>query len=436
MSDVFAPNFTTEPYWWDEARPTNGDSDLPDTTDLLIIGGGYTGLNAAITAQRHGVSATVVDAEQIGWGASSRNGGQVGGGLKFGVDALERRYGKDRARQILQAAHAAFPFIEQVIEREQIDCDYVRCGKFVQAWSRRHYEGMAAKVKTVAELSGHPAYLVPREQQRNEVNSDLYFGGYVSEAGGLLHPGKYARGLRDAAVRAGARTVSGARATTIRRQGSGFSVEFGRRSVRAASVLVATNAYSLGPAGGVLPWLTRRIVPITSYIVATEEIGQDRVRSLFPTMRAITDTRNLLNYFRPSPDGKRILWGGRARLAETTEEFTAPILHRFMTNVIPSLRDVKLSHAWKGNVGFTFDFIPHIGQHDGVHYAAGCQGSGVAMMSWLGHNAALSIAGRSDNFALSDLPFPSRPGYRGRPWFLPIVGEWYRFQDLMERRRS
>jgi glycine/D-amino acid oxidase-like deaminating enzyme len=294
---------------------------------------------------------------------------------------------------------------------------------------------MEKKVEIIAELSGLPAYLVPRSRQREELASDHYHGGYVSEAGGLLHPAKYAAGLRRVAHQAGARLVSGVRVTGIAPSGSGFSVSVGGRRIRAAAVLVATNGYSHERSrGGAFPWLARRMVPITSYIVATEEIGENRVRDLFPTMRAVSDTRNLLNYFRPSPDGKRILWGGRARLTETTVEFTAPILHRFMTDVIPSLGQVKLTHAWKGNVGFTFDFIPHLGRHDGIHYAAGCQGSGVAMMSWLGHNAALEVAGRpSGAFALAQLPFPSRPGYTGHPWFLPIVGEWYRLRDKLER---
>lgn len=438
MTQVFAQDFKAAPYWWETAAPTNDSQELPDEVDFLVVGGGYTGLNAAITAQRAGISTTVVDAEPIGWGGSSRNGGQVTGGLKFGVDALTRSYGSERAHQILQAAHAAFPFIEDLIAREQIDCDYVRSGKFVAAWSKRHYATMEAKVDVLAKLSGHPARLVPPSQQREELASDHYCGGYVSEAGGLLHPAKYVLELKRVALQAGAKLAGGVQVTKITPRGTGFAVSAGGRTIRAASVLVATNAYSdQGSRGDALPWLTRRIVPITSYMIATEEIGEDRVKALFPTMRAVSDTRNLLNYFRASPDGKRILWGGRARLTETTVEFTAPILHRFMTDVIPSLKDVKLTHAWKGNVGFTFDFIPHLGKHDGIHYAAGCQGSGVAMMSWLGHNAALEVAGRpAGTFALADLPFPSRPGYSGRPWFLPIVGEWYRFRDFVDRRAA
>jgi glycine/D-amino acid oxidase-like deaminating enzyme len=154
-------------------------------------------------------------------------------------------------------------------------------------------------------------------------------------------------------------------------------------------------------------------------------------------VRAAADTRNLLNYYRPSPDGTRILWGGRDSFAPASPEQAAPVLHGFMTDVFPVLRDVKIPRAWTGNVAFTFDFIPHIGVEDGVHYAAGCQGSGVAMASWLGHQAALKLSGRgNDAFAFDRLPFPNKPFYTGRPWFMPIVGEWYRLRDRIERRAA
>jgi glycine/D-amino acid oxidase-like deaminating enzyme len=142
----------------------------------------------------------------------------------------------------------------------------------------------------------------------------------------------------------------------------------------------------------------------------------------------------VLNYFRPSPDGKRVLWGGRASFRKATPEQSAPVLHATMVETFPDLRDSRITHAWTGFVAFTFDGLPHIGVQDGVHYAAGCQGSGVAMATWLGHNVALKMAGAAnERFALDDLHFPTRPTYSGNPWFLPIVGTYYQLRDKLDR---
>jgi glycine/D-amino acid oxidase-like deaminating enzyme len=186
-----------------------------------------------------------------------------------------------------------------------------------------------------------------------------------------------------------------------------------------------------------MPWLARRLLPVASYIIATEPLDPALVRKLFPTGRMISDSRRVLSYFRPSPDGTRVIWGGRASFSDVTATQAAPVLARMMAAVFPDLRGVALSHCWRGNVAFSFDFLPHLGTQDGIHYAAGCQGSGVAMMSWMGHQAALAVAGRGNQrFSLGEMTMPTLPGYRGRPWFLPLVGGWYRLNDWWDRRRD
>ncbi len=442
LSDALkAPGFVTRPYWWDAAEPPRRGDCLPARSAVAIVGGGYAGLSAALTLRRLGHEVTVLDAERIGWGASSRNGGAVSGGLKLAKGDLAKRHGEDRAHAILETAAASFPFIEELIAREQIDCDYVRCGRFAPAWTPAHYQGMAARAERIAQLTGHAVRMVPREKQREALGSDHYFGGMITDGAGSLHPGKYARGLAEAAERAGAVLVDGVRVSGIRRQGGGFHLATTKGEMTADAVLVATNGYSRGPgggsAGGAMPWLAKRLMPIASYIIATEPLPEGMIDRLFPHRRVISDSRRVLNYFRASPDGSRIVWGGRASFRDATAEDAAPALHKAMVTVFPELKNIRVTHAWNGNVAFTFDFLPHIGVQDGIHYAAGCQGSGVAMASWMGHNAALKLAGAANkNFALDSLHFPTMPFYDGTPWFLPIVGEWYRFRDRLDRMRA
>jgi glycine/D-amino acid oxidase-like deaminating enzyme len=434
---MFSSDFRTAPYWWDAAEPAERGTDLPAEAEVAIVGGGYAGLSAALTLRRLGHAVLVLDAERIGWGASSRNGGMVSGGLKVASGDLSSKFGPEQARAVVGAAAASFPFIEELIAREGIECDYVRCGRFLAAWTPAHYRALEAKAPGIAEATGLPTRMLSRSRQREELGSDHYHGGMVAEATGSLHPGKYARGLADAAARAGATLVGGVRVRQISRAGSGMRIETDKGAVNSGAVLVATNGYSRTPdRAAAMPWLARRLVPVASYIIATEKLGRERVRELFPNLRMTADTKRVLNYFRPSPDGERVLWGGRASFREggAAPEVAAPTLYRTMTDVFPQIAGVRITHAWTGYVAFTMDGLPHIGEHDGVFFAAGCQGSGVAMASWLGHQVALKLAGAANApFALDLQHFPTIPLYDGRPWFLPIVGEYYRLRDRIDR---
>lgn len=428
---IFADGFRARPWWWEGAEPTAREPiDLPDRAEAVVIGGGYTGLSAALTLARSGHDALVLDAEPIGFGASSRNGGMVSGALKLAAADLAARLGPERARRLLQEAAGSLAFLEETIARERIDCAYRRTGRLVAAWTPRHYEALLARAEVLTEITGAPVHAVPRERLEEELGSDHYAGGLVVEAAGALHPARYVRGLAAAAARAGAILADRTRVRAISRAADAFRVVTDRGEIRARAVLVATNGYT-EPGFG---WLARRLIPVGSYMIATEELPSETISALFPRGRMVSDTKRVLNYFRPDPEGRRVLWGGRASFRAVPPERAAPVLHRVMADVFPALKDVRITHAWTGNVAFTFDFLPHLGRHEGVHYALGCQGSGVAIMTWLGHRAALQMAGAANSETAFDaLPFPTFPGYRGRPWFLPIVGNWYRLRDRIDR---
>jgi glycine/D-amino acid oxidase-like deaminating enzyme len=219
--------------------------------------------------------------------------------------------------------------------------------------------------------------------------------------------------------------------TKLERQGAAWKVETTRGTIVAKDVVVGTNGYT----GEATPELQRRVIPLASYIIATEELPDDLARSLMPNNKSIYDTRRVLTYYRMSGDRKRLIFGGRAKFGPFDAVQTAPILYRIMTEIFPQLKGSKITHAWTGNVAFTFDETPHMGTLDGLHYALGCNGSGVAMMTYLGTQTARKIAGVSNyRTAFETDDFPTHWAYNGNPWFIPWVGRYFRARDWIDRR--
>lgn len=431
---IFAADFRSAPYWWEAAAPETPVPDpLPGQVDVCIIGGGYTGLNCALELARNGVNCLVIDENRIGWGASSRNGGLITGGLKIANSPQAAQLPDEDRERLVAEAIGTFRFVCDLTSREGIDCDLAPVGRFTCAWSKGHYDKLAASIESVARLTGAGAWMVPPERQHEEIGSNHYRGGQVAEGAGTLHPAKYVRGLARAATQAGARLVGACKMTSMRREGSGWIVSTTRGEVSAANVMLATNAYT-GPEA---PWFRRRLVPVASFMIATEELPEDLVRKIAPKARAMADTRRVLSYFRLSPDHRRVLWGGRVGTQDMDSRESARRLHRVMTQVWPELAKAKVTHSWNGNVAFTFDFLPHLGAHDGVHYALGCQGNGVAMQSWLGFQAARAmISAQPSDSMFARFPFTTKPLYSGDPWMLPAVLAWYHLRDWIDRTRG
>jgi glycine/D-amino acid oxidase-like deaminating enzyme len=398
---------------------------LPDSTDVVVVGGGYAGLSTARELAKRGVAVSVVEAQTLGFGASTRNGGIVHPGYKWGPRQLAKRHGPELGRKLYEDTLAGYEATKRLIADEAIDCSFREVGYVELAYAASHVRGLGQVRDSIAEF-GEPSLVVPREKLHDEIGSDAYFGGLVVPGSGLLHPGRYLAGMAAAADRAGADLHEGVRATAIRPQGDHrFVVETERGAVHARDVVVATNGYT----DGVAPSLRRRVIPIGSSIIATEPLPEDLVRALSPNGRAFFDTKNFLYYWHVSAD-RRMVFGGRASFMPSSVERTAAILYRGMLAVHPQLAGRRVEYAWSGNVGFTFDRMPHAGKTtEGVTYLMGCCGTGVALMTHLGQQVGAWLAG-GDPPVLSALKFPLVPApYEGRPWFLPIVGEWYRLQD-------
>ena len=431
--DIFHRDFAPTPYWWEAYRPAAGELvEVPREARVAIVGGGYAGLSAALELAKHGIDAVVLEANELGFGASTRNGGAVSGGVNVGKSFTGRTIEvvRDRAERMLSDASDAFALIDRLIAEENIDCFWEKPGRFVGAWTTKHFQWQTQRLGLLNAAAQSGAYTVPRERQREEIASDYYFGGMVVERSGKLHPALYYKGLLAACRRRNVAVCAQAAVTAIDRSGSGWRVETARGTVSAGDVVIATNGYT----GSLTPALRRRVVPIASHIIATEELSPDLAGSLIPKARTLSDTKRVLCYYRMSPDGRRMVFGGRARFTQVDATVSAPILFRYMTDRFPQLRGVKLTHAWTGNVAFTLDALPHMGQRDGLHYCLGCNGSGIAMMTYLGWQTARKIA-RLANYACSfdREEFPDHPLYSGNPWFLPVVGGWYRLRDRLDR---
>ncbi|RIK87320.1 MAG: FAD-dependent oxidoreductase [Hyphomicrobiales bacterium] len=428
---IFHEDFRLRPFWWEAAPPLSRAAALPDAVDVAVVGGGYAGLSAALHLARGGARVVVLEAGEFGAGASSRNAGLVSGGnyLGKGLKGLS----DDEAAALMREASGALDLVEEIVAAERIDCGYERSGRVVAAAVPAHYAALEATLDRLNRHADARASMLPRDRQREEIASDAYGGGMIVRRTGKLHPALYLHGLLAAAERAGAVLCSGTAVQAIEGARGAFALRAGAGTLRAGEVVIATNGYT----GTLTPALRRRVVPVGSYMIATEPLPQDLAASLLPTGRTLTDTRRVLRFARMSPDGTRMLFGGRAKLTPQAPEKAAPVLHRFMCEIFPQLRGSRITHAWCGNVAFTFDFLPHAGLCGGLHYCLGCNGSGVAMMTMLGRNVAARILGAGSAGAFERPSFPTRPLYAGDPRpFLPLVGGLYRFQDWLDRIRA
>lgn len=417
-------DYSETPFWWRNGAlpPSQAETDLPAAVDVLIVGGGYTGVSAARELARRGRRPVVMEKDRLGRGASTRNGGSMHPGLKHDVVTLMRKYGP-LGRALYAETVAAFDMVESTIRDEAIECDYVRSGHVELAHRASRVDRLQALDRIYRDELGAPTKFVDRAAVAEEIGSTAYFGGLVIEQSGTLHPARYFDGLVAAARRAGAEFHEQTAVTRLEPKRSGFIAHTARGTVTADDVLIATDGY----ADSVLPGLQRRIIPIGSYMIATEPVDAEVARSVSPRGRAFMDGRNFLFFWRVLPD-RRVVFGGRASFRRTTVSTARDVLYRAMLGIHPQLAGVRVVNAWGGTVGFTFDRLPHVGRHDGVAYAMGYCGSGLALSTYFGARAAAWMTGE-DPPAYAGLRFPAMPLYRGNPWFLQLVGPYYQLRD-------
>lgn len=433
--------------------------------DVVVIGAGYTGLAAARHLAGTGASVLVLERDRVGAGASSRNGGQVLTGLKLDPATLVNRFGEATARQLFDVARESMTRLEGIVAEAQIDCDYVRTGHIQAASKAKHFKALQDEQALLARVFDHRVELVPRTEQRSEVGSDAYHGLLVDEQSAALNPAKYVEGLAVAAARSGARVLTHAPVTRLDQAaagwrvnvavgranvvtgpanvvGSGFSTAVASakavsrtstdasNTVEACDVLVATDGYTTG----VTPELQRRLIPVGSFIIATEPLAPETAAALLPKKRVAFDSKHFLHYYRVTPD-RRLLFGGRAEFRqpdEHTAERTAEILRADLVRTFPELRETRIEYSWGGNVAFSRDQMPRAGRLGGLYYSGAYGGHGIAMATYLGEQIARRMAGERFDHPLFDDDFASIPLYHGTPWFLPVVGAYYRVKDWLQ----
>jgi len=376
------------------------------TADLCVVGGGCTGLSAALHAAEQGLSVVLLEGGRIGWGASGRNGGQIIPGLRKGALELIACYGSAEGRALFDLALEARGLAVDLIQRHTIACDLKLTGHLAAAAKSSDMDHYAREVDALAEAMDYPyARLVSQADMAEELSSPGYYGGLIDELGGHYHPLNYTLGLARGAQATGVAIYEASAATRLNQTAAGVRVETALGAVTAAKVVLAGDAL-LG--ANLAPRIASHIMPVANYIVATEPL--DDPAALIAQDRAVSDSRFVVNYFRRTADG-RMLFGGGERYSTRPPRDIAAFAGQHMRRIFPQLAKARIDYAWGGLVSITRTRLPHLGRQGGVYFAHGYSGLGAILSTLAGKLMAQAIMGEASGFErLAKIAPPAFPG--------------------------
>jgi gamma-glutamylputrescine oxidase len=399
------------------------------TADVCVIGGGIAGCSTALNLAERGYQVVLLEGQRVGWGASGRSGGQAIFGFAAGQDKLIAQVGKDIARRMFDVSVEALDLLKERVARHAIDCD-LNWGQMHAAIKPRHETELRAWREELARDYGYtsPRWL-DRPEVRNVLATERYIGGLYDPRSGHLHPLNYTLGLAQAAAAAGVRIFESSQVTRLE-HGDTAVVTTDGGQVRAKHVALCCNAYIDDK---VSPKLRARIMPVGTYIVATEPLGESRIKALMRDNVAVTDINWVLDYFRRSAD-HRLLFGGRVSYSGLDPRNTERATRARMLKVFPQLGDVQIEYSWGGYVDITLSRAPDFGRlAPNVYYLQGFSGHGIALTGMAGKLIAEAIAGQAERFdlftKLEHREFPGGPALRTPALVLAML--WFRLKDLL-----
>ena len=389
--------------------------------DVCVVGGGYSGLSAALALAERGYEVVLLEAHRVGWGASGRNGGQVGSGQRRDQDDLEKMVGLDHAKALWNLAQQSKQEVRDLIQRHAIDCDY-KPG-IIEADHRARF--VAHTRNYVEHLNQHYDYqdiqFLDENEIRHQVNSSAYHGGSLDLGAGHLHPLNFALGLARAAQKSGVRIFEMANVNTIDK-GSTVTIHANAGTIKANHVILACNGY-LGDLEGTV---AARVMPINNFIIATKPLGEEKAKSLIQDNVAVADSKFVVNYFRRSSDN-RLLFGGAESYGYRFPKDIAALVRKPMLQIFPQLKDTAIDFAWGGTLAITINRMPHFARvSDNILSISGYSGHGVAMATLAGKLAAEAISGTAERFdIMAKVPSPRFPGGAALRWPLLVLAMMY-----------
>ena len=425
-------------YWAETARPAPRLSSLAGDrqAEIGIVGGGFTGLSAAYHLAQAGVEVVVVEAEDVGWGASGRNGGMLPPRYKKGFAAIAAKYGGEPTRRLHAIVHDALDTVEAMVGEAGIECGFDRTGQLTAAHSEKHLAALEAdRAWVAAEVGDRTPRILNRQETADEIGNGTYVGAWLDPRGAAIHPLNFVRGLAETLQRRGVPIFIRSPVHRLVEEPDGVRLELPAGTIRARQVILATNAYT--EATGFAPHrLDRRIVPVTTSVICTEPLGANVAASVLPGRRMVADTKHIMNWFRMVPDG-RLIFGGRGDITGRSDDPAVyAMLERQLAETFPSTVGAAIGHRWSGRIAVTLDDFPHIGRlSPRLAFAMGYGGRGVALANVLGKYLAAIIRGeRLDAGPMSASRFGPIPFHAFRIPGMQLVAAWYRYLDAKAAR--